>query len=384
MRLSLSTLVILACFHHAGAAEAEIDALPLVDVTATWNDLAKQPPITLANGATLRLGIETLAAPAQRGAMIYLLGEGEIVEEKDRSDEPLGPLTLELLQPPDGKRLEIKWSLFACRIVGTGPITSLRLWTRRISAPAGTTVTWLARLKQQPLARIRFHATAEPWQPWSPLCRPTQKQDALKENGELTIAASTGPTDEGSHDYGAVALIGPDAVAAQPLCDGRFPWLALPVRLIECPALAAASLPQLDPATATVAAWRSGDRIHLALPEPIDSGHLREHVLARWWLNGTAVLPAQGPIGGENFSGMTQITSHLMFSFAGLAPGFTAPTGSEVAVEFLVVPQGWEREDGCMHAMHAQMAIRSADVAPHPAPHPGPQRSNRLCWTMPQ
>ncbi len=379
MRLSLSTLVLLACFHHAGAAEteAELDALPLVAVTGTWSDLAKQPPITLANGSILRLGIETLAAPAQRGALIYLLGEGEMDENAHRCGDLLGPLTLEQLQPLAACKLQLAQS--ATQSGHNGPIT-LRLWARRISAPAGTTVTWLARLQQRPVARIRLHGTTEMWQPWSPLCRSTQKQNALKENGVITIAASTGPTDEGSHDYGAFALIGPDANAARPPFDGSFPCLALPGQLFDRPALAAAALPQLDPTTATVATWRSGDDIHLALPEPIDTILLREHVLARWWLNGKAVLPAQGAQGllsAECYSGMSQLTSHLVFSFAGLAPEFAAPSRAEIAVEFLVVPQGWEIDDNVAQAQRATMSTESAV-------HSGPQRSNRLCWTLPK
>jgi len=364
--------LLLFCGVVLSAADPVIDGLPVVAVTATWNDLVRQPAIALPDGRRLHLGMERLSAPAERGALVYLLGEGAGGKGRTSYDGglPLGPLTLHQVGGPQQLAAAVKTMESQSNLA-----TTLRLWTTRIAA--STTTSWVVQLDERPLAVVRLTACTEPWLPWFPLVEINERRAEL----EMIPAppAATGPKFGKMRNFGPAALLGPDAMPALPACDGFFPWLSLTGTVANYPALGLAILPQLDPTIATVAAWRSAGAIHLALPEPMEiSGHLQEQVLARWWVDGLPVAPELRHLQYDQHGGLVDDISELVFSFAGSAPGFVAPPGAAISVEFLVVPMGWIAVDSDQLPQARTYPIRLGEVT-----HPGPQRSNRLSWTMP-
>jgi len=350
------------CIRRKGTCTKKPAAASL-PVVRTWGDLLDQPMIALADGSTIRLGIEARSAPRLSSVFVYCLTQDAKPIRRTTEVPTLGPMAVDV-RAPDPKQVEPAkineqlaepahrdpyWQLYALSI----PLDQMGKY--RITLRDARNVVTAA-------AAIR--ATDEPYHAWMPFGLPEELR----------------PLDDKDEDLDLGRFAAKQLPAAAPNSSGSFPIAVMNVEKGNAN-LSRVPLPagRPRPSDCSIVLKKNRSRFQVASTRPLIVGASEgwEKLLVRWWINGQPVRPANSndPI-SLNGGGRVIETRNVHFDLEPLSESLGIRPGDRIGMQVLYSPSGWKHLDPNISSRLSPSMVTLGDAAVAMV-------SNRIEWIAP-
>lgn len=361
----VSTSALWARADDNSRADRTTDVVPNNDVPTelavvkTWAELLKQPPIEVADGVSVRLGIEKKTWPRWSGVLVYCYCD-RLPKRSLESDSraSLGPVRIQLrAKRPDERAIAVRLSASARlphgKLLFVRSLTNHKVgdYQLRITTLGGTVIgTSTVSVTDGP-----FH----PWMPFDPSPRVGELAKRREDSAPVSFVANRGVGIAAPRGSGMEALV----------FEGRIGDRKIKRHTDE-------RLPQLFPAKAdpSFRVRIEGRTLAASCREAIISTRAEDQILTRWWVNGEPFYPkpiseftAADRTGQISFDKRLDLKLHFDAAKIGAKPG------DEVRLQLLFCPSGWSWLGPDFETLHTAL--------PHGA-YRGSLLSNRVTFIV--
>jgi hypothetical protein len=329
----------------------------------TWGDLLEQPTITLADGSTVRLGMEARSAPRLSSVFIYCLTQDGKPLRQTIEGSTLGPITVEVLLPNPKREATAKISQQSAEPADREPYWQLYALSIPLDQ-VGTHRITLRDAQKEVIASATIQATDEPYHAWMPFGLPEEIR----------------PLDGKDEDLDLGRFAAKRLPAAAPSSSGSFPIAVMAVERSNAK-LSRVPLPagQPRPTERSIVLERKGSQFQIASPRTliiaVSEGYGK--LLVRWWVNGQPVRPANNDdplsliVGGRIIE-----TKDVHFDLEPLPKGLGIRSGDRIGMQVLYSPSGWKHVGPDTVSLLSASMVTLGDAAV-------PMVSNRIEWIAP-
>ena len=303
------------------AAEAGTKPVLEIKVVDTLDDLRKQPAIDLGPAGRLHLGIEADSAPVYSGIAVYVLAEDHVpAREKERRDS-VGPVWL-----------SVEWAAGPHEIGGLckqqGPALPRGCYLYSTVIPiereGAACMRVLGPGLKPLLAEGKLKGVTKTWHPWLPMKFTWGKQGT-------PLGAEKGSEQGLSYESAGWAV---------PALSDRSTAVVAGKATIVLPKV-------LEPQeTEGFKITFDGEKLTITMTSEFDLRYLREHFLARWWVNSSAFMPEPAKCADcaemLDLEGPVRTGRELNLRLDLPAAKLAAHPGDPIGLQLVYCPAGWE------------------------------------------